>query len=79
MSPNLIVLDVMLPGMDGSQILTKLKSESKTKEIPVIMCTALNDIKDVERFFRMGAAGYITKPFEPERVIAKINSILRPQ
>lgn len=74
--PDLIILDIMMPGMDGSAVIFKLKGDQKTKDIPVLMCTALNTITDVEKFFKWGAAGYITKPFEPKRVVAKIRSLL---
>ena len=74
--PDLVILDIMLPGMDGFEILLKIKSQPKTKNIPVLMCTALNAMNDVEKCCAWGASGYITKPFDLNRVLAKVNSVL---
>jgi DNA-binding response OmpR family regulator len=74
--PDLVLLDIMLPGMDGFEILLKIKSQPKTKGIPVLMCTALNAMNDVEKCCAWGAAGYITKPFDLNRVLAKVNACL---
>ena len=74
--PDLVLLDVMMPGMDGFEILLKIKSQPKTKGIPVLMCTALNAMNDVEKCCAWGAAGYITKPFDLNRVLAKVNACL---
>lgn len=76
LDPDLILLDIMLPKMDGFNVLTMLKSKPKTKNIPVLMCTALNMIDNVEKCCRNGAAGYITKPFDLNRIWKKIISIL---
>jgi len=75
-APDLIILDVNLPGIDGLQFLSELKSSSKTVEIPVIMCTEKNLMKDIEIAHSMGATGYITKPFTHERVARKVREIL---
>ena len=77
--PSLVILDIMLPGMNGFDVLLKLKSQSRTKRIPVIMCTALNAIDDVEKCMNWGAAGYVTKPLEMARVFERIGSILAQQ
>lgn len=77
MSPDLIFLDIMLPQMSGIDVLKILKSKSEFIKIPVIMCTVLNKLNDVEKCYEAGAAGYITKPYEPNRVLDKINSILK--
>lgn len=76
LKPDLILLDIMLPGMDGMNVLLNLKSKPEVKDIPIIMCTALNGIKEVERCCKWGASGYVTKPFELSRVHEKILSTL---
>ncbi len=74
--PDLILLDIMLPGMDGMNVLLNIKAKPELVAIPVIMCTALNGMKEVERCCKWGAVGYITKPFELNRVLEKIASAL---
>ena len=76
-APNLILLDIMMPRMDGFNILLMLKSQPKTQDIPVLMCSVLNNIKDVEKCCKWGAVGYITKPFDIERVLEKVNQALK--
>lgn len=71
--PALIVLDVIIPIMLGSELLLKIKSEPKTKNIPVLIISALTSLKDVEKHLRMGAAGYINKPYDEKRVIDKVS------
>lgn len=63
LQPDLILLDVMMPGMDGYEVCQRIKSTEKTKELPVIFLTAKNDIEDILKAFRAGAVDYITKPF----------------
>ena len=74
--PNLILLDVMMPGLTGFETCHYLKSQDETKGIPVILMTALTDIKDKVKGFEVGAVDYITKPFEFEEVLARINTHL---
>lgn len=74
--PDLILLDVMMPGMDGFEVCTILKSQEKTKDIPIIFMTALADTVDKVKGFGLGAADYITKPFQSEEVLARINTHL---
>lgn len=76
--PDLVLLDIMMPGMNGFEVLLKLKSDPKTRDIPVIICSVLNDVRDVERCCQWGAEGYINKPFELERVARKIGAVLQP-
>jgi len=73
--PDLVILDIMMPWMDGSEVLLKIKSQPETKDVPVLMCTAVNEIKLVEQCFKWGCCGYIVKPFERERVLEKINGV----
>lgn len=70
--PDLILLDIMMPVMDGYQVCEKLKSNPKTAEIPVIFLSALNDAFDKVKAFTVGGADYITKPFQFEEVLARV-------
>jgi two-component system sensor histidine kinase/response regulator len=71
--PDVILLDVMMPGMDGFEVCKILKSQEKTQEIPIIFMTALTDTVDKVKGFSLGAADYITKPFQQEEVLARVN------
>ena len=75
--PNLIVLDIMLPGDDGYEILYNIRSNNDTKNIPVIMLTAKNSEYDKIKGLDMGADDYITKPFGVMELISRINAVLR--
>jgi len=74
--PDLVLLDIMMPVMDGFQVLRKLKSQEKTKNIPVIMLTAKSQEKDIVTGLEDGAADYITKPFSFAELIARVNRAL---
>jgi two-component system, OmpR family, alkaline phosphatase synthesis response regulator PhoP len=76
---NLIVLDLMLPGMDGLEITRALKNSSKTKMIPIVMLTAKGEEADVVTGLELGADDYITKPFSPRVLTARIRAVLRRQ
>ncbi|MBD2345175.1 hybrid sensor histidine kinase/response regulator [Anabaena subtropica] len=71
--PNLILLDVMMPGIDGFETCRRLKADPKTKDIPVIFMTALSDTVDKVKGLKLGAVDYITKPIEYEEILARIN------
>lgn len=75
-APDLILLDIGIPLVDGWTLLETLKSSPKTSLIPVLMCTERSLMKEVEKAFSAGAAGYITKPFVVERVLAKVRETL---
>lgn len=75
--PDLVLLDIMLPKMDGIEVLTHLKDTPETKQIPVLMCTALDQMTDVETCIKLGAEGYLVKPFDLDRVWEKINAVLK--
>ena len=64
--PDMILLDVMMPGMNGLEVLSELKHSDGTQDIPVFMLTAKTMMGDIERALGLGADDYITKPFEPE-------------
>ena len=74
--PDLILLDIILPKKNGFDVLAELKKDSRTKDIPVIVCTGFNDMNHVERLFNWGASDYIIKPFDNERVVQKVKNIL---
>lgn len=75
--PELILLDIMLPGEDGYSILEKLKSSSSTKDIPVIMVTAKDAEFDKVRGLEAGADDYVTKPFGMMEFVARVKAVLR--
>ncbi|MDD5492126.1 MAG: response regulator [bacterium] len=75
-NPDLIVLDIMLPKMDGFKVCRILKFDDKYKHIPIIMLTARIQEVDKETGFKTGADGYMTKPYDPEELIKKVNQIL---
>ena len=77
-TPDLILQDVMLPGMDGFEALNELKSDSATRGIPVVMLTAKGQRSDVEQAIESGAAGYVTKPFDPTRFTKLVDEYGRP-
>ncbi len=71
---DLIILDIMMPGMDGYEVCKKLKSNEKTKNIPIIFVTAVSEAADKARGFELGAVDYITKPFIPVVVRARVKT-----
>lgn len=75
--PDLILLDLMLPGMDGLEACKNLKAEAKTASIPVIMLTAKSQEADKIVGLELGADDYMTKPFSPRELIARIKAVLR--
>ena len=74
--PDLILLDVMMPEMDGYEVCTRLKADPETREIPVIFLTAMTEAKDETRGFVVGAVDYIHKPFSPPVVLARVQTHL---
>ncbi len=70
--PGIILLDVLMPGIDGYETCRLLKQEPKTKDIPVIFMTALSSTEDKVKGFEVGAVDYVTKPIQPEEVLARI-------
>lgn len=75
--PDLVLLDLMLPGMDGLDICRHLKNNDCTKAIPVIMLTAKGEESDIVLGLGIGADDYITKPFSPKELIARVKAVLR--
>ncbi len=75
--PDLIVLDWMLPGMDGIEFAKRLRANSETKNIPIIMLTAKSNEDNKIRGLDVGADDYLTKPFSPKELVARIKALLR--
>jgi len=76
LKPDIILLDVIMPGMDGFEVCRRLKANEESKDIPVIFMTALNETVDKVKGFELGAVDYITKPVQVEEVLARINTHL---
>jgi signal transduction histidine kinase len=74
--PDLILLDILMPGIDGFETCRQLKNIPQTQDIPVIFMTALSETSDKVKGFQLGAVDYVTKPFQQEEVLARINTHL---
>ncbi len=74
---SLILLDIMMPKMSGFEVCPKLKNDPKTRNIPVVMVTALNELGDIERAVASGADDFITKPVNRLELITRVKSLLR--
>ena len=75
--PELVILDVLLPGMDGLDVCKTLKGDTQTSAIPIVMLTARGDEADIVTGLEVGADDYITKPFSPRELLARIKAALR--
>jgi len=76
-SPALILLDLMLPGIDGLEICRRLRAAPTTKEIPIIMLTACGEEEDIVKGLELGADDYVTKPYSIKVLLARIQTVLR--
>ena len=76
-SPNLVILDLMLPGMDGVSICQQMKSDPLVRDIPVIIISAKGEESDVVIGLELGADDYLTKPFSPRELLARVKAVLR--
>lgn len=72
--PDMILLDVMMPDMDGYEVCRRLKENKNLSDVPVIFITALNATNDIKKSFQAGGVDYITKPFKKEELLARVNS-----
>ncbi len=75
--PDLILLDIMLPGMDGLDLCRRLKSDARTRNIPIVMVTARSEEADIVAGLELGADDYIAKPFRPRELVARVRAVLR--
>src|ERR687885_514258 len=78
-SPDLILLDIHMPGMNGYEVCQRLKANPNTQDIPVIFISALNEVFDKVKAFTVGGVDYITKPFQVEEVVARVETHLAVQ
>ena len=76
---NLILLDILMPEMDGYTVCTTLKSDIETQEIPIIFITAKTDEESIEKAYEIGGADYVTKPFKPKELLARVKVQLKLQ
>ncbi|MGH6980414.1 MAG: response regulator, partial [Stellaceae bacterium] len=75
--PDLVLLDVMMPGMDGFEVCKRLKADPVTAEIPVVMVTALSDVSDRVKGLEAGADDFLTKPVNDVALFARVRSLVR--
>ena len=75
--PDLVVLDLMLPGLDGTEVARRLKADSRTAAVPIVMLTAKGEETDVVVGLTIGADDYVTKPFSMKILLARVNTVLR--
>ena len=75
--PGLILLDLMLPGIDGLEVCRQLKTDQSTRNIPIIMLTAKGEESDIVTGLELGADDYVTKPFSPKVLVARIRAVVR--
>jgi DNA-binding response OmpR family regulator len=74
--PDLVLLDIMMPGISGLEVLERLRSDHTTSLIPVVMLTAKAQENDVERGFQLGADDYVVKPFSPRELVRRVTAVL---
>jgi DNA-binding response OmpR family regulator len=75
-NPDVILLDVMMPGMDGWQVLERLLDDEKTQDIPIIFLTARAELRDQARGLELGSVDYVTKPFNPVHLAPLVESLV---
>jgi two-component system phosphate regulon response regulator PhoB len=76
-TPNLVLLDLMLPGVDGLEVCRRLRADNRTANVPVIMVTARGEEADVVAGLELGADDYVVKPFSPRVLLARTRTVLR--
>jgi two-component system alkaline phosphatase synthesis response regulator PhoP len=75
--PDLLLLDLMLPGMDGLEVCRRVKADAATAQIPIVMVTARGEEADIVTGLELGAEDYLTKPFSPRVLVARVRAVLR--
>jgi two-component system phosphate regulon response regulator PhoB len=78
-SPALVVLDLMLPGVDGLEVCRQIRASQKGSDVPIIMVTAKGEESDVVKGLEMGADDYVVKPFSPKVLLARVKAVMRRQ
>ncbi len=76
--PQLILMDIMMPGMDGREATRRIRSNQETKDIPILVITALTKESQLRECIKAGCNNYIVKPFTPEKLLKKIQTVLDP-
>jgi CheY-like chemotaxis protein len=76
-NPDLILLDIMMPKMSGFEVCRRLKADPKTRDIPIIMVTALNELGDIERGVESGTDDFLSKPINKLELLTRVKSLLR--
>jgi len=79
LNPNLVLLDLMLPGLDGLKVCKRLKEARETENLPIIMITARGEEEDIVKGFEYGADDYVTKPFSTKVLLSRIKAVLKRQ
>ncbi|MBP7864586.1 MAG: response regulator [Acidobacteria bacterium] len=77
LSPDLVLLDIMMPGMDGFEVCRRLKASPRARDIPIIFLTAMTQTADIVRGFEEGAVDYVTKPFNATELLARVRTHLQ--
>jgi two-component system alkaline phosphatase synthesis response regulator PhoP len=75
-SPELVILDVMMPGLDGYEVLTFIRETPRLEGLPVVMLTARAQLDDIQRGLTLGADAYLAKPFDPEELFSVVESVV---
>jgi len=75
-SPDLVILDVMMPGLDGYEVLTFIRETPRLEGLPVVMLTARAQLDDIQRGLTLGADAYLAKPFDPEELLSVVESLV---
>ena len=75
-SPDLVILDVMMPGLDGYEVLTFIREPPRLEGLPVVMLTARAQLDDIQRGLTLGADAYLAKPFDPEELFSVVESLV---
>jgi DNA-binding response OmpR family regulator len=75
-SPDLVILDVMMPGLDGYDVLTFIRETPRLEGLPVVMLTARAQLDDIQRGLTLGADAYLAKPFDPEELLSVVESLI---
>lgn len=75
-SPDLVILDVMMPGLDGYEVLTFIRQTPRLEGLPVVMLTARAQLDDIQRGLTLGADAYLAKPFDPEELFSVVESLI---